>query len=98
MAGGSVPATAGPRRLAGSGSTRNIASTGMGSSLSFPGRCSVGHRSGARAMPVLANSSWAARSRAAAPSPNTRTDIDSTIAASTKRKPGSMERDFRLRS
>ena len=47
---------------------------------------------------VLANSSWAARSRAAAPSPNTRTDIDSTIAASRKRKPGSMERDFRLRS
>ena len=40
---------------------------------------------------VLANSSWAARSRAAAPSPNTRTDIDSTIAASRKRKPGSMD-------
>ena len=41
---------------------------------------------------MLANSSCAARSSAAAPSPKTRIDIDSTIAANRKRKPGSMER------
>ena len=59
-----------------------------------PGRRSAGQISApgaTRHVGVLANSSWAARSRAAAPSPNTRTDIDSTIAASRKRKPGSMD-------
>ena len=40
---------------------------------------------------VLANSSCAARSNAAAPSPNTSIDIDNTIAANRKRKPGSMD-------
>ena len=39
---------------------------------------------------LLANSSWAARSSAAAPSPKTRIDIDNTIAENRKRKPGSM--------
>ncbi len=46
---------------------------------------------------VLANSSWAARSSAAAPSPKTSIDIDNTIAANRKRKPGSMDAEFRLR-
>ena len=41
---------------------------------------------------VLANSSWAARSSAAAPSPKTSTEIDKTIATNKNRKPGSMER------
>jgi hypothetical protein len=39
---------------------------------------------------MLANSSCAARSNAAAPSPKIRIDIDSTIAVNRKRKPGSM--------
>ena len=39
---------------------------------------------------LLANSSWAARSSAAAPSPKTSIDIDSRIAANRKRKPGSI--------
>jgi hypothetical protein len=46
---------------------------------------------------VLANVSWAARSSAAAPSPNTMIDIDSAMAANRKRKPGSMDAGFRLR-
>ncbi len=37
------------------------------------------------------------RSNAAAPSPKIRIDIDNTIAANRKRKPGSMDARFRLR-
>jgi hypothetical protein len=36
------------------------------------------------------NSSWAARNKAAAPSPNTSIDIDKTMAANRKRNPGSI--------
>ena len=46
---------------------------------------------GARRDGMLANSSWAARNKAAAPSPNTRIDIERTIAVNRKRKPGSMD-------
>ncbi len=60
----------------GSGSSFSRANTGSG---------------GARRDGRLANSSCAARNRAAAPRPNTRIDIESTIAANRKRKPGSMD-------
>ena len=69
------------------GSTRSNASVGGGPSLR---RANIG--SGVtRREGRLANSSCAARNRAAAPSPKTRTDIESTIAVNRKRKPGSMD-------
>ena len=39
----------------------------------------------------MAKSSCAARSKAAAPSPKTNIEIDKTIAANRKRKPGSID-------
>ena len=69
------------------GSTRSNASVGGGSSL---WRANIG--SGvARREGRLANSSCAARNRAAAPRPKIRTDIERTIAVNRKRKPGSMD-------
>src|ERR1700722_10984374 len=62
-------------------STGRVVSTGCANTVS----------GAARHVGVLANSSWAARSKAAAPSPNTRSDIDNTMAANKKRKPGSMD-------
>ena len=80
----------------GSGSSRSIASTGLVASLAASlgtSVCCAKLVSGpARQAGVLANCSWAARSSAAAPSPKTSIDIDNTIAANRKRKPGSMER------
>ena len=74
-------------------SMRNSASVGGDSSVR---RANIG--SGAvRRAGRLANSSCAARSRAAAPSPNTRIDIERTIAANRKRKPGSMDSSSALR-
>ncbi len=70
------------------GSTRSIASTGLAASLCG---CAKMVSGGGRHDGTLANSSCAARSNAAAPSPNTRTDIDNTIAANRKRRPGSMD-------
>ena len=68
-------------------STRSSASTGAWLRL-----CCANIVSGAACHDgLLANSSWAARSSAAAPSPKTSIDIDNTIAANRKRKPGSMD-------
>ena len=69
------------------GSTRSSASVGGGPSFR---RANIGSgvaRRGGR----LANSSCAARNRAAALSPKTRIDIDRTMAVNRKRKPGSMD-------
>jgi hypothetical protein len=69
------------------GSTRSNASVGGGPSFR---RANIG--SGvARREGRLANSSCAARNRAAAPRPKTRIDVDRTIAVNKKRKPGSMD-------
>ena len=68
-------------------STRSRARLGIGSSFSLAKTGSGGARRDGR----LANSSCAARNRAAAPSPNTRIDIERTIAVNRKRKPGSMD-------
>jgi len=69
------------------GSKRSRASVGTTGSLGWANTGSgVGRRDG-----MLANCSWAARSNEAAPSPKTITDIDRTIAANRKRKPGSMD-------
>src|SRR5579871_4355338 len=77
---------------AGGWSTRSMASTGGAISP-----CWAAEVSGAgRQDPLSANCSWAARSTAAAPRPNTRTDVDRRIAANRKRKPGSMGNRFRL--
>jgi hypothetical protein len=70
------------------GSTRSVAS--IGSVVS--GCWAKGTSGAARQDELLAKDSWAARSRAAAPSPKTRSDIDNMIAANRKRKPGSMAR------
>ena len=69
------------------GSTRSVARTGLAASLG----CANTVSGGARRDGTLTNSSCAARSNAAAPSPNTRTDIDKTMAANKKRRPGSMD-------
>src|ERR1700722_3292739 len=70
------------------GSTRSAES--MGSDVSG---CWAKGTSGAECQDeLLAKDSWAARSRAAAPSPKTSSDIDNMIAANRKRKPGSMAR------
>jgi len=69
------------------GSTRSVARTGLAASLG----CANTVSGGARRDGTLTNSSCAARSNAAAPSPNTRTDIDNTMAANKKRRPGSMD-------
>ena len=68
-------------------STRSRARLGIGSSFSLAKTGSGGARRDGR----LANSSCAARNKAAAPSPNTRIDIERTIAVNRKRKPGSMD-------
>ena len=68
-------------------STRRIASTGRVGSAG----CANIVSGAPRHVGLPANSSWAARSNAAAPSPKTRIDIDNTMAANRKRKPGSME-------
>ena len=86
-AGAAMPTT-GPLSDFCSGSTRSIASTGLVASaacakLAAGAACQEG---------LLANCSWAARSSAVAPRPNTSIDIDKTIAANRKRKPGSMGR------
>ena len=70
--------------------TRSSANVGIGGSSWRVNTCSAGARRDGR----LANSSCAERNSAAAPSPKTRTDIDSTIAANRKRKPGSMDASF----
>src|ERR1700727_3000762 len=70
------------------GSTRSAASTGTAG----PGCWAKGTSGAARQDELLAKDSWAARSRAAAPSPKTSSDIDNMIAANRKRKPGSMAR------
>src|SRR3984957_16253440 len=68
-------------------STRSSASTGRVVSTGWANTISGAPRQAG----VLANSSWAARSKAAAPSPKTRIDSDNTMAANRKRKPGSMD-------
>jgi hypothetical protein len=73
------------------GSARSTASTGFVGSLG----CMKVVSGVARNDVLLANCSCAARSRAAAPSPNTRIDMDRTIAANRKRKPGSIYGKFR---
>ncbi len=66
-------------------STRSAASTGVvGSGCAKVTSGAVRHDG------LAANSSWAARNSAAAPSPKIRSDIDNTIAATRKRKPGSI--------
>ena len=70
------------------GSTRSIARTGC---RWFRCRCAKTGSGLACHDGVLANSSCAARSNAAAPNPKTSIDIDNTIAANRKRKPGSMD-------
>ncbi len=72
-------------------STRSSARTGLAVSL-VASPCCANVVSGAACHDgLLANSSWAARSSAAAPSPKTRIDSESTIAVSRKRKPGSID-------
>src|ERR1700712_1276369 len=68
------------------GSTPSKASTGLDGSLGCANIVAGAERHDG----LLANSSWAARSSAAAPSPKIRIDIDNTIAENRKRKPGSM--------
>ncbi|MDE1937314.1 MAG: hypothetical protein KGI34_25265 [Bradyrhizobium sp.] len=80
--------TAGEVGFSAAGSTLNVAS--IGSIVS--GGWAKAVSGAARQDELLANDSWAARSSAAAPSPKTRSDIDSMIAANRKRKPGSMAR------
>jgi hypothetical protein len=64
-----------------------MASTGFAGSF----HCAIIGGSGAARQDELeANSSCAARSRAAAPRPKTRMEMDKAIAASRKRKPGSI--------
>src|SRR5262245_48129556 len=48
---------------------------------------------GARQEVLVAKSSWAARIKAVAPSPKTSTDMQMTIAANRKRKPGSIDKE-----
>ncbi len=73
----------------GAGSACSIARTGVTGSAC----CCANVASGAACHEgLLANCSCAARSSAAAPSPNTSIEVDNVIAASRKRKPGSMER------
>lgn len=74
---------------AASGSARNTASTGWAGSEACANTCSCGPF---RQDGLLTYCSWVARSSAAAPRPNTRMEVDSRIAASRKRKPGSIGR------
>ena len=75
-------------RFSGGGSTRSIDRVG-GAALAV---C-VNAGGGAFCFGRLANCSWLARSKAAAPSPNTRSETVSSVAANRKRKPGSMDAD-----
>jgi hypothetical protein len=65
-----------------------MANVGDGSFACVKTRSGGGRRAG-----ILATSSWAARSYAAAPRPKIRIDVDRMIAANKKRKPGSIGAD-----
>jgi hypothetical protein len=72
-------------------STRSSARTGPAASLVVSPCCAKLVSGAACHDGLLANSSWAARSSAAAPSPKTKIDSESMIAVSRKRKPGSID-------
>ena len=78
----------------GASSIRSSASTGWVAGASW--LCANLVSGAGRQAGALANSSWAVRSNAAAPNPNTRIDIDSTRAPNRKRNPGSMNAKFRF--
>ena len=69
------------------GWTCSIASTGRGASVFW---ASIGGSGAVRQDELEANSSCAARNRAAAPRPKMRTETDNAIAANRKRIPGSI--------